>query len=404
VLVHGTGVREPAYTALFDHVRSNVAELAPGVPLLPCYWGGACGTQLHHSGKSIPEYDTARAIEDVDPDDAAAVRWDLLNQDPLLELRLLGSRATVGARLGGDETPAEEMAGALERLEPAGALADHLARAGLTDTFDSARDTVAGSDAFRRAVASAEADVAELRFATARAVVVLAIRTADAALMASDGFDGHGVVPVWTVAGPVRDEIVERVMDELGGQDRGVFDWLGQQVTGLAAWYGTRKVRRKRGAITDAGSAAAGDILFYQARGTHIREFIAGAVRKAKPPVTLIAHSLGGIASVDLLVSGQVPEVELLVTVGSQAPYLYELNALVSLEWSQALPVDFPRWLNIYDPRDFLSYLAAPVFTGTQKGVRDVEVDNRESFPRSHSAYWSNPATWRAIAEEARWQ
>src|SRR5262249_30813181 len=243
---------------LLDHVRSHVTELAPGADVRPCYWGGVHGSQLHHGGKSIPEYETARAIEAVDPDDAAAVRWDLLYQDPLLELRLLGSRSAVGARLGGDETPAEELAAALERLEPAPQLADRLARAGLTAAFETARDTVARSDPFRRAVAATDSDAGELRSATARAVVILAIRTADAALMADDGFDGYGVVPAWTVAGPVRDELVDLVTDELGGAERGIFDWLRQQVSGLAAGYGPRKVRREPGGVAEAGSAPAG--------------------------------------------------------------------------------------------------------------------------------------------------
>jgi hypothetical protein len=53
-----------------------------------------------------------------------------------------------------------------------------------------------------------------------------------------------------------------------------------------------------------------------------------------------------------------------------------------------------PNWLNVYDPRDLLSYVGAPLFPGR---VEDVEVDNRQPFPPSHSAYWANPQVWDAI-------
>jgi hypothetical protein len=103
---------------------------------------------------------------------------------------------------------------------------------------------------------------------------------------------------------------------------------------------------------------------------------------------------LGGIACVDLLVKECLENVALLVTVGSQAPFLYEINALHSLEFGEPLPEHFPVWLNIYDLRDFLSYVGANVFPNK---VQDVLVDSKQPFPRSHSAYWENPATWKAI-------
>jgi hypothetical protein len=60
------------------------------------------------------------------------------------------------------------------------------------------------------------------------------------------------------------------------------------------------------------------------------------------------------------------------------------------------LPDHFPKsWLNIFDPRDFLSYMGAKVFGDTR--VRDIEVDNKESFPESHGAYWANAEVWNAI-------
>jgi hypothetical protein len=99
---------------------------------------------------------------------------------------------------------------------------------------------------------------------------------------------------------------------------------------------------------------------------------------------------------VDLLVSRHLPAVRLLITVGSQAPYLYELNALPTLEFGQALPPSVPPWVNIYDRRDLLGYAGEGVFPGR---VKDRVVDNRAPFPRSHSAYFGNDDFYSIVNE-----
>jgi hypothetical protein len=48
----------------------------------------------------------------------------------------------------------------------------------------------------------------------------------------------------------------------------------------------------------------------------------------AEPSVTVVAHSLGEIACVDLLASSEAHGVERLVTLGSQSPFLYQIDAL----------------------------------------------------------------------------
>jgi hypothetical protein len=98
---------------------------------------------------------------------------------------------------------------------------------------------------------------------------------------------------------------------------------------------------------------------------------------------------------VSLLARQRLPQVQRLVTVGSQSGFLYEIGALPGLPYGTQLPEHVPAWLNIYDRRDILSYLAAPVFG--ERAV-DVAVDNGQPFPQSHSAYWTNPAVWREIA------
>ena len=80
-------------------------------------------------------------------------------------------------------------------------------------------------------------------------------------------------------------------------------------------------------------------------------------------PVLPVALSLGGIALVDLLAGWPDAPVEACVTVGSQAPLLYTFDAIPSMPYDEADPPHLPvPWLNIYDTRDFLSFLAEPLF------------------------------------------
>jgi pimeloyl-ACP methyl ester carboxylesterase len=123
---------------------------------------------------------------------------------------------------------------------------------------------------------------------------------------------------------------------------------------------------------------------------------VSAAIGDAGPePVYLLAHSLGGIICADLLVREPVPGVAGLITVGSQTPFMYEIGAFPALSHPDPLPGHMPRWLNVYDRRDLLSYMGGGVFDGR---VRDVGVDNGQPFPQSHSAYWTNPALWAAVA------
>jgi pimeloyl-ACP methyl ester carboxylesterase len=125
-------------------------------------------------------------------------------------------------------------------------------------------------------------------------------------------------------------------------------------------------------------------------------------IEAIKEDVILLAHSLGGIACVDLLAkhAHELPQVKGLITAGSQAPLLHEIGALYSLNANEQLPDHFPYWLNLYDPYDFLSYLAKPVF-GRQEmpeKISDKRLESGQPFPQSHSAYWTNSDTWQEIS------
>jgi hypothetical protein len=283
-----------------------------------------------------------------------------------------------------EEQPGDELNSRLESLSPSPELQAKLEEAGIAEVFDEAREAVIRSEPYNEALHKASDSLGEYSEAVARAIVVHAMLSCE---------QEEKYPPVLTDA-VLRDEVVELLNRALAEAELGLGEWVVKPLWQLAQPIGTWYLKNRRGNVTNAVSPMPCDILLYQSRGDRIRAFIQETIQQAEPPVVLLAHSLGGIACVDLLVKQQLSQVALLVTVGSQAPFLYEINALPSLEYGEPLPEHFPNWLNIYDLRDFLSYIGANVFPNK---VQDVLVDNKQPFPRSHSAYWTNPATWNAI-------
>ncbi|MFF9338196.1 MULTISPECIES: hypothetical protein [unclassified Streptomyces] len=391
LFVHGTGVREPGYTGSLERVREGLAAVRPDVVVAPCYWGGSAGSALRADGLSVPGYGTGRAAPgEADPDAGDVEFWGLLYVDPLLELRLVAPEPGARTELAPGAVPAgEALTAAALALSGDDALRGPLDAAGIGGEFAAAVAAVLtspdGRDFLRSPAAATEPDV------LARAFVAEAVRRTAAREAAAPAFDGAA-----------RDAAVDRITALLPGDAAGthrgpvtrrVGKLAGRLVLGLAS----AQAVKRRSALTDAAHPAAGDVLLYLARGEAVREAVAAAVRAAEPPVVILAHSLGGIASLDLLVLRELPEVALLVTVGSQAPFLYELGALPSLEHGAPLPARVPPWINVYDRRDLLGYVGAGLFPGR---VRDVEVDGRQPFPLAHSAYWGNPELYRLLAAE----
>ena len=400
VFVHGTGVRQPAYDLTLAKIKQEIKKIEPEFPSLhsnwqvvPCCWGDKEGTRLNAGGATVPTYSATQRDMDAseNPMEGETVMWAALYIDPLCELRLLNAlNLRHEDQITGEEGAGERTRRTLQSLIPAGEMQARLIDAGLEDQFMRARLEIIRSRAFLGAARRAEAAPAEFVATTARAIVAHAIL-----LWETD----NGCPAL--IDGTQRDALVEDVILCLseGTQERGSgVSWLLQKTGLMASMASTWYIRARRGEVTDFASGAPGDVLMYQARGEGIRKFIQDTVANIEPPVILLAHSLGGIACVDLLIQQELPPVELLVTVGSQASYLYELNALASqcFNSSEPLPDTFPRWLNLYDTADFLSYLAGNVFISS-KLVEDIAVNNKQPFPLSHSAYWSNPQVYREI-------
>ncbi|MGH3924924.1 MAG: hypothetical protein ACRDTT_19030, partial [Pseudonocardiaceae bacterium] len=383
MFVHGTGIREAAYVTVLGRIREQLSRLRPAIRVVPCFWGGEHGSVLHAGGASIPSGYTVRAIEAAH-DMASEIEndrvelWALLEKDPLFELRLLATAMPDPAeRLPWSEPPGQRLADEVAALAHNGHLAQMLGETSSQEAFEAAVTTVLDSEAGRALLVHEGVLGGEARLALARALVAAVLVSRDAELGMPLLLDGAH-----------RDHLVAQIVAQLGGSDRGLGATVARVGLNLALRLGaTKPIERRRAAITEAASPLAGDVMLYLARGQGIRDFIAQEVAVAEGPVVCLGHSLGGIAAVDLLVSRHLPSVQLLITVGSQAPYLYELNALPTLEFGLPLPPSVPPWVNIYDRRDLLGYAGEGVFPGR---VTDRVIDNRVPFPRSHSAYFGN--------------
>ena len=383
LLVHGTGGRTPYLAEPFRRIKRALLERRADLRVERCLWGDHTGARLNANGNSIPTYRST--TDESESIDAGVALWGELYQDPYYELRLLTlcPPKKRGIELGA--APSGELL--RQRVTDFAASVELVAlleSAGIADVFQRAIATVAEAQPFRDAMAVAGEPISPFVMATARAAVTMAMSIVD---------DGTESVRIAT-DGELRDEVVRTLDRELGDSEHVIFRLLASPLRGVTSSLIASYTRRQVTAITDATSPHVADIIRYQARGQAMRDFIRARLRELEPPVVLLAHSLGGIMCVDLLVHEAIPQVELLVTVGSQAPFFYEVDALSSLQFGEPLPAHFPRWLKIYDLRDMLSYEGKRIFPGR---VEDVEVSSSQPFPRSHLAYWDNPATWDAV-------
>lgn len=400
IFVHGTGGREVAYAQTFQKIEDTFSQRKADIKLVPCLWGEVYGTKLNAGGVSIPNYELTGGGTHANLENDSVKLWDNLYQDPFYEIRLLSFRPIRGqAAVPGRQNPLQELHSRVQQLTASLTLKTQLEKAKIADVFDLALKEVTKSQEYARLLETASRPLDEYYAAVARAIVaeMIDLYIAAETIELNKQFIYTPIPRIWFDR-DLRDDIVNSINRELtqDTQSRGAVV-INQFIRGSKYLVGEKYLQRQRGALTDTAYPFIGDILYYQAKGKNIRDFIQEQVKKATPPVVLLAHSLGGIACVDLLVEQQLPQVKLLVTVGSQAPFLYEINALQSLAYGDELPQHFPKWLNIYDLRDTLSYVGAELFPGK---IKDVIVDNDQPFPESHREYWYTEATWDAILEE----
>jgi hypothetical protein len=386
-------VREPSYSDSLARFRFQAQKRFPDAVVEPCFWGGTCGARLKAGGASVPRYDITRAIdEDADTEARLIALWELLYRDPLFECRLL--------KLGKETPmfPVRQQPALIRRLTAgltataAAPVAKASGEAGANELLDAACIWLAAEPEFKDLAWSAT-DETDFADAAARTVVAKACQLAE---------ERDVPFPATTDA-LWRDAVVDALTAYLAGNPRGftgaLFDTVTAPLQRLALVGASWQGARNRGKLTDSTLPAGGDILLYQARGKPFRDFIRERIHASRANV-LVAHSLGGVACVDMLIEAAEPGIGLLVTAGTQAAYFHEIDALQSMRFEATakpearLPATFPKWINFYDLRDFLSFIGGGVF-GSR--VVDVRVKNGQPFPQSHGAYWSNPAFWDGL-------
>ncbi|AVH58245.1 MULTISPECIES: hypothetical protein [Streptomyces] len=401
LFIHGTGVRQPAYGETLTLLRDRLGAIVPGTPVHDCYWGDAFGVPPNVGtavlpGAPVPAPEPEPepepvVVEELAEDDRDAVTWGVLYEDPLVPLRRQkgddGGLDDAGGLMLGDRSGkrVEDRARALAAGPPA-PLERLLDIAGAREEFAVALTTVLdspeGSDALTHGLGPGQ--------------LPQAVATAAVAQLAGSA-QRRGAPLLWTK--DERDEAVRIITGELGGQTRGVGFFLVLGHGYVAHKLGVMRALEKRRAwLMTRSHPNAGDILKYLARGHGLRTLIKDRVTevaRTHGPVVLLAHSLGGIAAVDLLAQEELPGVRHLVTVGSQAAHLHEIGALPGLVPGSPLPGHFPAWTNVYDRRDLLGFTAEPVFPGR---VTDIELSSGQPFPAAHSGYFPNPEVHRLLA------
>jgi hypothetical protein len=394
IVVHGTGVREDAYNKTIEVVHGKLADLnrerAPErkIRLKECFWGKKHGVDLNLKGDSIPDYHPGQGFlllpSATSKQELDLLLWGALARDPLYELRELArqDREKTGftqKRLG----PA--LLKQFETFTSSPQLTNLLQQNGLGQYYLQTLTELRTHEVFRATITAITRQPQEVAPELARALLATSMARASLAGLPA-------------ISRQARDGLAAEIANTMVGKQLALGSWLLEKSFAALSPLLTSKGVRNRTDLSNLASPPAGDVLKYQVRGEDIRTFIADTIEAARDEeVILLAHSLGGIACVDLLIAKSLPQVKLLVTVGSQAPYLYEIDALWSLRAGVPLPRHFScRWLNIYDPNDFLSYKCEGVF-GPER-VTDKIVASGEPFPDSHSAYFGSEDVWKLIA------
>ena len=376
IFVHGTGVRLKDYLSNITNAKKLAKSSGLSEIFVECAWGDALGVEFE--GKSLPDPPSPEKLKEEEADFA---EWNWQFEEPLFYLNLLtlrDSKVAVSFPMPGVKPDWQKLWDQIAAYQPSKELCLLLERGAISAFWPDAWSQIMHSPIPRLAFEASAHELPEASRALARALVaqlhVCAVKAK---------------APAPSRA--LRTSLCMRLLADWKQEVYGLGDFFAKFVKHTA----TQALRNHRGRFSDAAALPVGDILLYQSRGHEVREFIRYKIEHAEPPVTLVAHSLGGIACVDLLALPNAPKVDRLVTAGSQSPLLYEIGALYSLKPPQPLPQGFPPWLNLYDRNDFLSYVAGRLWPT----VVDVEIESGQPFPDSHSAYFGNDHVWQEIRQ-----
>ena len=159
---------------------------------------------------------------------------------------------------------------------------------------------------------------------------------------------------------------------------------------------------------------AVGDVLVYQRHREEIQERVRAAIADVDPDlgrsperhVDVLAHSLGGVITVDLATTKENPLwIRRLVTFGSQSPFFHVCDPRggVLTEYTGTpvpLPASVGAWTNLWEPLDPVAFIAARVFRLADGSAPiDIEVPHLASSGLwTHTDYWKLRFVADAIA------
>ncbi len=109
----------------------------------------------------------------------------------------------------------------------------------------------------------------------------------------------------------------------------------------------------------------------------------------ADPELIVVGHSMGGIILCDILTHfGKEIDFDIAITVGSQFPLFADLKMFPGLQNKERplpIPENVRRWINIFDPHDFLGYPASHLF----QGIDDFHLPSGTIGGRAHMDYFN---------------
>lgn len=119
---------------------------------------------------------------------------------------------------------------------------------------------------------------------------------------------------------------------------------------------------------------------------------------KTGEELIVIGHSMGGVLLCDIVTCyGKDIPIDILITVGSQFPLFADLQMFPGIA-GQQYPIPKPnnvkRWINIFDPHDFLGYPAGHIF----EGVNDYHLPTYALGAAAHTNYFNRRSFYFQLA------
>ena len=419
-VIHGIGVRDRAdFTAMVARLESAVG----GVMLHPIFWGDL-GAKYRWLERTIPLARTADEVRGPGGPNAAPNdgrndgRNGTEDEARALELAALFAGGDTPTEVRDDEVPQPVIEAALANLRTPG---------------EEIRDGVTVAQEVRDAIAARWPETRWLRLVQDPQLLE-AVGAALTEPLSEPRADRQPAGPTRREAPAgvfeIRDEeaaadieqdpavtVEVRGIDLRGFVHRRIQDL--DRVVGAAFGAAGGKLNAYlRTSLLPGITRFAGDILVYQRHRSEIAQRVRDVIHAvdgaagsdAENPVTIVAHSLGGVIAVDLATADDPLWVRSLVTFGSQSPFFHVCDPrggrLQPFDGGPPvrLPPSIGSWTNLWEPFDPLAFIAGKVFQmHDQTPPDDQEVDHLMSSGLwTHSAYWELDALSDAVRKSVR--